>query len=413
MGMHQNGLGRPGQDRAVRAIVRVIEQDDRFEVLNPRDMGERIRGRESVIVEEGLLATAAAALNTGKGLYNQGAPEDALLSLEAAVADFLRAMPATNTVTDLWEAWVYIGTCHMNRETPNMEAAKAAFQNAAALVPARPLNTALFPPNVVSAYQAERAFLAGYPIDLKVTTDGPATVWVDGIERGSSPVTVSGLLPGEHYIVARGKGTQGFELVPATIPEPGAESAGRPPRQETVRVAMRLPALGQAADSVVGRTQQTAALYQALGKRSQEVDYVLMVGVHDDTLHMQWLHGPSEALSAALEVPYADMADDEALQAIPQMLEMIDDRGALTQSVGAAIPLDVGANSTLASMLLQPEVNRSPTDEGNKGERRGRRRGLAIGLTSLLVAGAAAAGGTYYYTSVVRADPYGQVVIDF
>ena len=39
--------------------------------------------------------------------------------------------------------------------------------------------------------------------DLRVESPADATVWVDGVEWGAAPVTVSDLRPGEHYVVGR------------------------------------------------------------------------------------------------------------------------------------------------------------------------------------------------------------------
>ncbi|HHO54443.1 MAG TPA: hypothetical protein ENK18_27125 [Deltaproteobacteria bacterium] len=412
VGMHQAGLGSDGQLRAVNAITRAIEQTNRFTALRPEGVAVRIQGREAVIVEEGLSAIALEQLNTGKALYNQAAPEDAIPILESAIVSFRRVMPAINTVTELWEAWLYLGMSQLQRDEPDPDAAALALSNAVTLAPTRPLNDALFPPNVVGFYEQQRAFLSANPVNLSVQADGPATVWIDGIERGKAPLTVEGLLPGEHYVVAQGKGTQGSALLSLKIPERPTDGAliPRPPRQSEVEIPMRLPTLGNPSDQPAIRAQQTQALYQALGDRSEDIDYLLLVGVDQGSLYLQLLDTASEALSRSIVLPYSGDATDEAEQSVPLLLNLIDAQGALTATEGAAAPLDVSANSELALMLLQPAP---PGDVAGAG---GTRRGkplLVFGLTSLAVTAAAAGGGAYWLSSRPEPEPTGQITIEF
>lgn len=395
VGVHQPGTGRDAQDEAIRALVRVIDEAKDFDALDASDVALRILGREQVVVEEGLLEGAVEKLNAGKGLYHHASPDAALLTLQTAAGEFMRAMPATNTVSGLWETWVYIGTCNLQSERPNRATARLAFQNAAALFPQRPLNSALFPPNVVEAYEQERAFLSQFPVSLEVKTDGPATVWVDGVKRGRAPVKVEGLLPGDHYVVARGDGTLGYDIVSTQVPDldDAPETGIRPPTLVDARVSMRLPILGQASDSVLGRSQQTASLYMALGKRAFDVDYVLLAGVDDKKLYLQLLDARTESLSETLELPYTDRADDEITEAVPQLLAMVGPRDFLIRTSGTAAPLDVGANSRLAQMLLLPQESPIPK-QGNRNRKK--KRGLAAAVIGAVVVSAAAAGSFVY-----------------
>lgn len=396
--MHQPGVGREAQDEAIRAIAKAVEETGDFDALDADDVALRIRGREQVIVEEGLLDGAVEKLDAGKGLYHHASPEAALLTLQTAAGEFMRAMPATNTASGLWETWVYIGTCNLQSRDPNEETARLAFQNAAALFPLRPLNPALFPPNVVRAYEAERTFLARFPVTIEVRTDGPATVWVDGVKRGKAPVKVEGLLPGEHYIVARGEGTLGYDIVTTDVPARSdvPESGERPPTLVDSRLSMRLPILGQASDSQLGRSQQTSALYLSLGKRATDVDYVMIVGVDDDQLFLQLLDARNESMSETLKLPYDGTADDEVLAALPRLLGMVGPRDFLVATSGTAAPLDVGANSRLAQMLLLPQELVMP---GPNGRIRKKRRGVAAAVIGAVVVSAAATGSFVFFAT--------------
>ena len=397
VGLHEPGRSREDQERLVRVMERTVRDAGRVTVLDPVDLKERVRGLETVIVEDGLLSSAIANLNTGKGLVNQAAPDAALLSLETSVGEFLRALPAADAVDDLWEAWVYIGMCRL-AISGSTEASAVAFQNAVALAPQRPLDAALFPPHVVEAYESERRFLSTFPMELQVTTDGPATVWVDGVERGRAPLRVDGLVPGEHYVVARGRGTQGYSIVPAAIPpRQGGVEIVRPVTQERVRIAMRLPPRGQAADSVMARRQQAAALYEAIGRRARDVDYLLLAGVESGRLLLQ-LHDARRGLfSSAVEVPVGDDVEEALRPALTNLVAMIDEEGRLRSTAGAAVPLLVSANPLLAELLVKPSLEALPgpavADAGRRGQERRGRGWVGVGVGVL---GAAIAGGTVY-----------------
>ena len=399
--MHEAGRAQFDQDVIVRDLVRTLESTKRFDALGPDEVAQRIAGRERVIVEEGLLEVAVEKLHTGKGLYHQGLPDEALATLQAAVGDFMRAMPATNTVSDLWEAWVYIGTCHLQHDPPATTAARIAFQNAASLLPQRPLNPALFPPDVVEAYETERHYLHLFPLILDVRADGPATIWIDGVEHGRAPTRVEGLVPGEHHVVARGEGTLGYALATSTAPELVAGSppaSPRPPTFGEARLSLRLPVLGQALDSRVGRSQQTAALYLALANRAAGLDFVLLVGADEGVVHLQLLDARNESLSEPLSLPHTGDPGATAVAGLERLLDLVGEDTRLVRTVGAAVPLDVGANSRLAALLLLPQ------DFGSAPYQRARRRrrGVVAGVSAALAVVAAGAGT---YAIVSRTNP--------
>ena len=80
--------------------------------------------------------------------------------------------------------------------------AAAAFQSHHALRPETPPDASLYRPFVLRAYESLAvATLAGARRSLQVTArPAGATVWLDGKPRGQAPMTVSGLLPGRHYL---------------------------------------------------------------------------------------------------------------------------------------------------------------------------------------------------------------------
>ena len=188
-----------------------------------------------------------------------------------------------------------------------------------------------------------------------------------------------------------GQGTLGYTLVASEVPAGAPPTTPRPPTWVEAQLSLRLPVLGQALDSKLGRSQQTSALYLALGNRAAEIDFVLMVGIDGDQLMLQLLDARTESLSAPRMVPIGEDASAAAASALPQLLELVGENDRLTQTVGAAVPLDVGTNSRLAQMLLLPRDFKSQSFD--RGKRR--RRGLIAGITTAVVVGVVAVGATY------------------
>jgi hypothetical protein len=165
-----------------------------------------------------------------------------------------------------------------------------------------------------------------------------------------------------------------------------------------VDVVLEEPFLGTAGASRRERAEQTASLYRALGTRASEVEYVLLGGVDGEKLYLQLYHAPSDAFSRAVEVPYQEWADDEVVAALPLLLNLIGKDGALASTDPAAVPLDIGANSALASLLLDPPAPQALGGDSGRSKDGKKRGGLVLGL----VAGAAvvglAGGGVYLAT---------------
>jgi hypothetical protein len=421
VGLHQASLDLTDQQRAIDALVAAIEATGRFDALPLTEVASTIAGRESVIVEEGLLAEARQDLATGKSAYNQAATEDAIAALESAIQRFLGAFAATNDTTDLWEAYVTLGSAQLQGDPPDEVAARLAFTEAVALAPTRPLNPALYPPNVVELFNTVQGQVATAGSSVELVADGASTIWLDGVLKGPSPQSVTGVPPGTHHALARGTNTQGyvrFELrPPAGAADPNLP-AGTP---KTIPVTLGPVGLGDAAASAVGRSNQIASLYQALGNRADGLDYVLIAGVSDSLLILQLLSTKSDTFSKAMELPYTGDADDEAAQAIPLLLGGVDAAGSFTAVAPVPGPLDLSSNASLAS-LLTAQVSPIPVggplpetgdDDDGKGDGKKSKLPLVLGLVggSLLVAGGATGGYLWLQGSD---DPnQGAVVIQF
>jgi hypothetical protein len=408
VGVHQISMDEARQLAASQGLVAAIEAGGRWDGLGPGEIAAAVAGRESVILEEGLLSAARLSLQSGKNAYNQASPEDAVAQLEQAIEGYRDVFSGAFVVEELWEAWVYLGTSHLQRDPPDEVAARKAFASALALLPHRPLNPALYPPHVIELFQAVQADQArhGVKLELTVAGDGPATVWIDGVERGQTPLTVPDVLPGEHFVVARADRREAFARL--DVPMPGVvEGEGAPaPVVQQVPLALGAPVLGEPAASPLGRANQTAALYGALGRRSEGVDYMLVTGVHDGSLSLQLMRVATGTFSKAVELPLAGDAGEAAVRAVPLMLSAIQPDGSFTATAPAPAPLDLGANPLLALLLdrhvqpVQPVVDVG--DGGGTGGSAGGGKvkvGVVLGIVGGVVAAGVAGTGGYLLLS--------------
>ncbi len=375
VGIHQTELTLAAQEVFVARAAETITRSKAASGLGPADVHTAIRGRETVIVEDGLLAEGRRLLADGTNLYNLAQPEEAIASLENAIASLELGVAASNTSKDLWDTWMLVGTCHHAMD--RTDAARAAWEVAAAINPERKPSAAMFPPDVVSGYEFARTAAAtgGHPI--RVVAPAGHTVFVDGLERGVTPLTVPGVLPGPHHVVVRGP--EGMGHVRAVVP-PGRDTTA-------VSVTLGPPTLGQAATSAAGRGRQVAGLYQALGTRAEDVDYILLAGVDQGQLAMQLYSARAEAFSREVRVPVTGTADDEAIGVLPLLLALLDESGQLPELARAttAAPVAVGSNPWLASALLSPPTpTEAPVDVAQTPERESKG-----GKTALIVAGTA------------------------
>lgn len=412
VGLHQPELTPEQQQRLALGMVHVVEGTHKARALLPAQLASTIEGREGLIVDDGLAAPARRKLAAGIDLYNQAQPEAAIALLEQAVEDFQLGFPGRHEVDDLWRAWVYLAVARLQLGVDGVDEAMAA---AATLAPSRALDPALFPPDAVASYTDAVARLAANPVVLTVQSTTPGEAWVDGVSIGPTPAVKADLGPGVHHVVVRAPGGRGgyarvlLESAPPPEPEPAPEpdpeaegvegepAVARPPepvplppRAETVKVTIDAPRLGSAAGSRPRRSEQVGALYRALGTRAAGVDLVLLGGVEGDALSLQLYDVNADTFSRPLEVPFEGTADDEMLTSLPLLMNLVDRNGQLTSTVDQALPLTVGTNTGLASMLLDPP------EPVPLVARRSGGKGWVVGAVIAGVA-VAAAGGTVAY----------------
>jgi tetratricopeptide (TPR) repeat protein len=387
VGIHQPELSTDAQAQAAEALAKAIDDTGKADGKTPKEVHLLLSGREEVVLREGLLGEGRRLFAEARNLYNQASWADAIPVLESAVAALERGIPGSNTTRELWEAWVYLGACHQQLEA--FEAANAAFSQAIALNPNRQPDAAVFPPDLVAAFDAVRVPLASQVTTLEVAGDpmAMAMVWLDGENKGKMPLVVQNVMPGKHYLNLRSPTGQGSAEVFVPPPEGGA-----PPTPVKVDGVLGEASLGAAEESAVSRGRQNAAFYRALGQQAS-ADFVLLAGVDGSTLTLQLYAREIDAFSRPTEVPMSGTADDEAIAAIPIVLAQLDADGKLPvgSTVANAAGFGIGTNSLVAQLLLEPARFAPPRDPGNTGPTEGGRgNGLLIGG---IVAGTLAVGG--------------------
>lgn len=214
---------------------------------------------------EAKLEEAKALMNAGKQALEElddikagTAYTSALNTLQDA--DWSKDMPV------LVDAWTLKAGSHATGGQTAL--AKKAIEGVVALSPRAEFSPQMFPPELLKFADAQRTFATHATGELLVRTEPPgARVWVDGVYRGVSPVTVAGLTTTKHYIsaavggaaLAQSKASLGEEMLLLPDAELNAEW------KDAVENIKRAPA-SQLRDSSV----------QTLGRAAQ-VDQVLLV----------------------------------------------------------------------------------------------------------------------------------------
>ena len=422
VGVHDAELTPQQQEKIIQEISETVDASGKARAIHGEQVAIAIQGREQIVLREALLNSGNTALQNGKNLYNQALPDEAAPVLEMAIRELEQGIVGANVTKDLWEAYLYLGSSQLGLD--NADAATRAFAAAAALSDSRAPSPAVFPPFVIEAFEAARAQISGSRTDLVITVpDSGATVYLNGEEQGQGSLTLSGVLPGTHHILARGDGTQAYRVVEVPIPEgtavpdapapdapaPDAPAPDAPPSSEgtaealpqlEVSLELGVPVLGTASETAPGRSRQIGSLYRALGEHSEDVDLYLLAGINEEWLHLQLYAPRADTFSKQVEIKYGGDTASETVQALPLLLNLLDKNGDLptTATVPTAAPLDIGANTELAMLLTQPRPTTATPSAASSGKKK------VWGVVAGIATASVLAGGGYATYALVTRD---------
>lgn len=143
-------------------------------------------------------------IRSGRKLIFKMKLQPAIERLEAVIQELQAAVRKHGTTPGLlrrlMQAYSYIGAAYqLNADNTS---AQRAFAAMIAISPRRGLSTKYFPEEVIEAFKRIKASLPKTGV-LRVKTDRPVLVFVDGRLKGVAPVDIKGLAPGEHMVELR------------------------------------------------------------------------------------------------------------------------------------------------------------------------------------------------------------------
>ena len=345
VGVHLSDVGGDAATEAAKRLGEALGEKGTVKVLGPSEVSEVIRGRENLIVETFALGPGRERLREAQLFYDRAQVEDALPVAEDAVASLQRGMAVSTTIRDLLDAHVLLG---MTRNAlGDGKGAATSFRAAATLDVARELDPVNYPPQIIELYNAARADVAKKtPAKVSVQTSVGATIFVDGVDRGTAPMRQLGLVPGEHYVLVRAAG--GAARFEAILVGPGDD--------RVIDAALETQALGQADDNGPGRSSQVRDLYRALGDYDDKRVVLIAGELLSDLVGIQLYSPISGNFSRALTADPGDDPIGALVDLVPTVGGYVTESGDIrADRVGAQVlSLDIGSNTVLANLLFDP-----------------------------------------------------------
>lgn len=394
--------------REAQEMIRIIQETGAMEVVGPDQLRSRLIGRQDLILQEMAQADGLKRLQAGQLLYDRADMSQAIVELEEAVGLLASSVAITGEVRPLRDAYLFLGLSHTG--LGSNEEAKKAFAKAVVLDPDMELDPLRYPPRVQEAFALIRDRIRSAmnaSIEVEVPEGMSSEVWIDGRNRGEAPVRVEGLSPGRHYIRVVGPGAhRGYRTVGLST-------------SENLSVFLRLDqhGMGPVAATERERSQQTAALYRALGAHTG-TDLILIGGVPPgaDRLQAQLYSPRNDRFSKPVSLVSEEGQDRDAqLQGLlSALLAQVNAQGEIRAESVDVRPqgLEVNANPVLTGLLLQP------AESGGSGVRvvdLDRESSESSWLKSyrwwLIGGGATIAGGTTAAILVRRVGDHGTITV--
>lgn len=353
VGAHLPGvLGESATEAATR-LEAALDERGVVDALSPLEVSQRIRGRESIVLETFALGPGRERLKEAQLLYDRAQVEEAAPIAEEAVSLLQRGMAVSTNTRALLEAEVLLGMIRI--ALGDEKGAASIFRKAATLDVTRELDAVNYPPRVIELYDGARGDLAKKsPATLSVETSVGATVWVDGKEIGAAPVAALSVVPGEHYVLVRAAGgAASFQSVVVTAGE-----------RRGVDVALQTDGLGAAAEDNPGRSRQVKDLYRALGEYDKGGAVLIAGELPTGQVGVQLYSPTSGNFSRALTADPGDDPVGALVDLVPTVGGYLSETGDIrADRVGAQVlPLDVGSNPVLAGLLLDPPPIKDTSD---------------------------------------------------
>ena len=357
VGLHHPSLPEKQQLKVISAIDRAVDGTGRADAVHGDELIRALSGREDLILKTAFLTPGRQAAEAGRLLYNQAQPSEAIPILNDAIGQLADGMQVTNAAADLYDAWLYRGVAHYQLD--DTDEMTRSFQQAIALNALRSPNPARFPPDIIAQYTQVREAMQQEMgiITILSPPEGPATVYLNGQDRGETPLTIDEILPAENHLAAQTEsGLRAYKKLVVA-----------PSEARTVELSFAPASLPVGGETPFIRSGQTERLYRAVGEHAS-VDYVLLAGTDERLLYLQLYDPLNDVFSTAMPIPYSGDVDDEVVQTVPLLLNLLDGRGKLPgDSVSTEVaPLDVSANGILSQILLDPSEQTTVTDEVDK-----------------------------------------------
>jgi len=212
-----------------------------------------------------VLERAREQLRQGQQAYLELEFDQAISTLESAVADFDAASAALEDPNDLGQALLFLGASHaFNGQARE---AQTVFRRLHTQMPFITPDENTFPPDVVRMYERATPRDARRPQGEVTIDSNPqgAIAYVDFLARGRTPLTVDGLITGDHIVrVTRPGATPFVETVTVRGRRPGESSAYLVDSPDLEGLSDQLDALADASVDEVGEgpISQVASMLQ-------------------------------------------------------------------------------------------------------------------------------------------------------
>ncbi len=228
---------------------------------------EALVDRREIAEQDSAQHAAVAAQTAGQKLAVFLKDDAAIEKFEEALELYGRALPRLPSVNPVADCLIDLGAAWLDEG--RQEKAASFFRRAASISPSAAVDPNRHNPSVTALYaKVQREVARATRLPLTVVTDPPgAFIRLDGAFIGTSPLTLAGVIAGEHWIVASKPGYHFFSA-PYDI-ERGANA----------RVELFLHKLDEASVlGIVGRNEQPedAARFDRLS-RSQGVSVIFFV----------------------------------------------------------------------------------------------------------------------------------------